>query len=67
MKRIKIIISLILIFIGIIFMSEISIFYLDNFANDIPYTTIIYQPGINTDIMKNDIISAAESNNVHFL
>ena len=55
MKRIKIIISLILIFIGIILVGEYGITYLDNFAGDLPNTTIIYQPGMDNEKMKEEV------------
>ena len=66
MKRIKIIISLILIFIGIIFVGEYGIIYLDNFANDMPNTTIIYQPGMDHENMKKEVEEAAHKYNVEF-
>lgn len=66
MKRIKIIVSLMLIFIGQIFIGEVSLYYLDNFANDIAYTTIIYQPGINAEEMKQDILASSKEHNIDF-
>src|SRR5699024_8030115 len=66
MKRIKIIISLILIFIGIILVGEYGITYLDNFANDMPNTTIIYQPGMDHEKMKEEVEEAAHKYNVEF-
>ena len=54
-KRIKIIISLILIFIGIILVGEYGITYLDKFANNLPNTTIIYQPGMDYEKMKEEV------------
>ena len=66
MKRIKIIISLILIFIGIILVGEYGITYLDNFAGDLPNTTIIYQPGMNHENMKKEVEEAAHKYNVEF-
>jgi len=65
-KRIKIIISLILIFIGIILVGEYGITYLDNFANNIPNTTIIYQPGMDYEKMKEEVEEAAHKYNVEF-
>lgn len=66
MKRIKIIVSLMLIFIGQIFIGEVSLYYLDNFANDIAHTTIIYQPGINAEEMKQDILASSKEHNIDF-
>lgn len=66
MKRIKIILSLILIFIGIILVGEYGITYLDNFSNDIPNTTIFYQPGMDHEKMKEEVEEAAHKYNVEF-
>ena len=66
MKRIKIIISLILIFIGIILVGEYGITYLDNFSNDMPNTTIIYQPGMDHEKMKEEVEESAHKYNVEF-
>lgn len=66
MKRIKIILSLILIFIGIILVGEYGITYLDNFAGDLPNTTIIYQPGMDHEKMKEEVEEAARKFDVEF-
>lgn len=66
MKKIKIVISLILIFIGLILVGELGIIYLENFANDLPNTTIFYQPGMDHNRMKDEVLEAAEKYNVDF-
>lgn len=66
MKKLKIILSLILIFIGLIFVGEFGIFYLDSFMNDIPNTTIIYQPGMDHEKMKEEVEGAARDYGVEF-
>lgn len=66
MKKIKITLSLIVIFIGLIFVGELNIFYLENFANDLPNTTIIYQQGLNHQKMKDEVLESAKNNNVDF-
>lgn len=66
MKIIKTIVSLALIMIGFVLIGELSTEYLENFANDLPNTTLYFQYGIDHRDMKNDIMSAAGNHNVSF-
>lgn len=40
--------------------------YLDNFSNDMPNTTIFYQPGMDHEKMKEEVEEAAHKYNVEF-
>lgn len=64
MKIIKYNISFFIIFIGILIISESTIFYLDNFYNKYYFTTFYLLNDIEDEEMKNDIIQEAEYNNI---
>ncbi len=66
MKIIKILLSLLMIFIGFIFIGEYTMFYVDDFMNELPTTTIYHQKGIDHNEMKEEIIKNAKNYNVSF-
>ncbi|WP_394514694.1 hypothetical protein [Priestia aryabhattai] len=63
MKTIKYIISLCIIFIGILIIGESHIFRLNNFYTDFDNTTYL-QKDTNDVEMANDILNSAKSNDV---
>ena len=66
MKKIKILLSLLVIFIGFIFIGEYSMFCIDDLSKGLPNTTFYYQPGINHNEMKEEILNSAEKYKVSF-
>ncbi len=66
MKKLKFLISAILILLGFTIVGELHHFYLDNFMNGITYTTLYLQSNISENEMKEDILRSAKSNNVDF-
>ncbi|EGI2114996.1 DUF1430 domain-containing protein [Listeria monocytogenes] len=64
MKTIKYIISLCIIFIGILIIGESHIFRLNNFYTDFDNTTLYLQKDTNDVEMANDILNSAKSNDV---
>ena len=66
MKQIKILISLLLIFIGFLLIGELNLSYIDNFASEVPNTTIYFQPGMDQNIMIRDVIKSAEKHKISF-
>lgn len=66
MKLIKLVIGCVVIFLGFIIIGESHHFYLENFTNLIPSTTLYQQAGIPEEEMKSDVLQSAQNNNVSF-
>lgn len=66
MKGIKIILSLLLIFIGLLFTGEFSLEYIDNFTNDLPSTTMYFQSQKKPETMVEDILQTAKVHDISF-
>lgn len=64
MKKIKYIISLCIMFIGLLIIGESHIFYLDNFYSQYAYTTLYLQDNTTSAEMITDITNSATSNDV---
>ena len=64
MKRIKYIISIIIIVVGLIIIGESYIFHLRDFYTQFSNTTLYLQPNTENEEMKNDILDSAEKNGV---
>ncbi|WP_062350426.1 DUF1430 domain-containing protein [Bacillus kwashiorkori] len=64
MKAIKYIISFSIIFIGLLIVGESHIFYVNDFYTNFANTTLFKQPNTTDEEMKDDIIQAAENNQV---
>lgn len=64
MKRIKYIISIIIIIIGLIIIGESYLFHLRDFYTQFSNTTLFLQPNTTEEEMINDILNSAEKNEV---
>lgn len=66
MKLIKLVIGCVVIVLGFIIIGESHHFYLENFTNHIPSTTLYQQTGIQEEEMKSDVLQSSQNNNVDF-
>lgn len=66
MKKAKFIISFFVIFFGFLFIGESYQFYLNSFEQNFYHTTMYIQDYTSEEEMKNDMLKAAEDNNIEF-
>jgi putative ABC transport system permease protein len=65
-KTIKYVILFSAIWVGLLIIGESKVFYLDSFSDTFQYTTMYKPHQVNDQTMKNDILTAANQNNIEF-